>query len=129
MLPPLPQRPKAEERRLLRLYSSLEEGDRTTLLAFAEFLAARATPAQQAPLPEPTLLPRPERESVIGAIKRLSAGYPMLDRAQMLNETSSLMAQHVIQGRPAREVIDELEQVFRRHYEATLQAQGSETSS
>jgi hypothetical protein len=35
----------------------------------------------------------------------------------MLNETSVLMTQHVISGRDAAEVIDELEVLFRRHYE------------
>jgi hypothetical protein len=41
----------------------------------------------------------------------------MLDKAKMLNETSALMAQHIMQGRDAEEVIDELEQVFATHYE------------
>jgi hypothetical protein len=41
----------------------------------------------------------------------------MLDRSKMLNETSVLMTQHVISGRDAVEVIDELEILFRRHYE------------
>jgi hypothetical protein len=40
----------------------------------------------------------------------------MLDKAKLLNETSALMAQHVMQGRPAEEVIDELEIVFEMHY-------------
>ena len=41
----------------------------------------------------------------------------MLDRAKLLNETSVLVSQHVIHGRDAREVIDDLEALFRRHYE------------
>jgi hypothetical protein len=35
----------------------------------------------------------------------------------MLNETSGLMTEHLMQGRPAPEVIDELEALFRRHYQ------------
>lgn len=40
----------------------------------------------------------------------------MLDRSAMLNDTSSLMAGHIIRGRPAAEVIDELEALFARQY-------------
>lgn len=103
------------ERRLLRFFVALSEADQEILLAFAEFLTTRRKHSS-APVPEPCPLPRPAEESVVGAIKRLAASYPMLDRSAMLNETSSLMAQHVLQGRPASAVIDELEQVFRSHY-------------
>ncbi len=108
-----------EERRLSRLYRSLKVEDRRTLLAFAAFLAARegVPDAQetQGPL-EPERISRPPQESVVGAIKRLSRSYFMLDRARMLNDTSSLMGAHVLQGRPAGEVIDELEALFARYY-------------
>lgn len=109
------------ERRLAAVYRSLDPDNRRTLLAFAEFLAARGAPesdAVHAPQPplEPEPLPRPQRESVVGAIKRLSRSYHMLDRSAMLNETSSLMAAHIINGRPAEDVIDELESLFARYY-------------
>jgi hypothetical protein len=105
---------------LIGLYRSLAPEDRNTLLAFAEFLAARGTEdaielAQGALQPEP--IPRPKKESVVGAIKRLSRSYYMLDRSAMLNDTSSLMGAHVLQGRPSGEVIDELEALFARYYE------------
>jgi hypothetical protein len=32
-------------------------------------------------------------------------------------EASQFMAQHALEGRPAHEVIDELEAVFARHYQ------------
>ena len=108
------------ERRLLELYRALDGSARETLLAFAEFLAERAgaaAPAPAGPPPAPEPVPRPEGETVIAAIKRLSRTYPMLDRSRMLGETSALVAQHVMQGRPAAEVIDELEALFRAHYE------------
>jgi hypothetical protein len=111
-----PARPR--QRQLLRLFASLCQADQETLLAFAQFLAARGRPADEPPAPaEPVAIPRPARESVIGAIKRLAATYPMLDRGRMLNETSSLMTQHILHGRDAAGVIDELESLFRRHYE------------
>lgn len=108
----------AAERHWLAIYRGLSPADRTTLLAFAEFLLAR----QPADLPntppaEPTLLPAMPGESVIGAIKRLSASYPMLDRQTMLHETAALMTQHVVQGRAAEEVIVELEILFGQRYQ------------
>ena len=57
-------------------------------------------------------------ESVVAAIRRLSTSYPMLDRRRLLNVTSSRMTQHTLHGRPAPEVIDELEQVFAAEYAA-----------
>lgn len=106
------------ERRLVEVYRTLGTQDRTTLAAFAEFLALRGAaeaPPAEDPL-EPEAIPRPREESVVGAIKRLSRSYYMLDRRAMLNETSSLMGAHVLQGRPAVAVIDELESLFAREY-------------
>lgn len=107
-----------DDRRLTRIFRSLGLEDRSTLLRFAEFLAADSPVpgAAEQPLSEPKHLPRPAKESVVGAIKRLSLSYHMLDRSDMLNETSSLMAAHVLKGRPARDVIDELETLFARYY-------------
>jgi hypothetical protein len=44
----------------------------------------------------------------------------MIDRAKILHETSGLMTQHLVHGKAARDVIDELEGLFRRHYEDHL---------
>ncbi len=111
------------ERKLLNQFRNLPEAEAQMLLAFAEFLASRgeATPVE---VPAPAVVPRPESESVVGALKRLSATYHMLDKAKMLNETSTVMAQHVMQGRDKVEVIDELEVIFRRHYEALRETNG-----
>lgn len=94
--------------------------DQASLLKFARFLEQESPPAEPEPVPEPQPIPRPESESVIKAMRRLSATYYMLDRSKLLNETSALMGQHVMQGRPAVEVIDELEVVFRTHYEKAV---------
>ena len=119
MMTPRP-RGAAQDRKLRALLDRLSAADRATVLAFAEFLASRAEAGQEVgaePAPEPVPEPRPESESVVGAIKRLSRTYPMLEKSEMLNETSALMSQHVVQGRPPREVIDELEALFRRAWE------------
>ena len=99
---------------LQTLFAQLAPAQAQQLLDYAEFLAARYPIAQA--IAEPETLPRPAQESVVSAIKRLAATYPMLDRAKMLNETSALMTQHVMQGREANQVIDELEVMFQRHY-------------
>lgn len=120
MTRPLPPR---DERHLIQLYRGLDQESRATLLRFAEFLGATgkdggagALAHQRPALVEPDLIARPPVESVVGAIKRLSLSYPMLDRRRMLDETSILMAAHVLNGRPARDIIDELEALFARHY-------------
>lgn len=102
--------------RLTEIYRFLDDQGQRTLLAFAEFLAARIEQGNSGQLLEPRPEQRPARESVVAAIKRLSRTYYMLDRSSMLNETSSLMGAHVLQGRPAAEVIDELESLFDRAY-------------
>ena len=124
--------PKKAERRLLEILSGLGEAQADTLLEFAEFLATRqgltTDPLAEdtGAIPEPENIPRPEKESVVKAIKRLAATYPMLDRSKMLNETSTFMTQHIMQGRDAVEIIDELEVVFRRHYEKKFSPQEEE---
>ncbi|MFP4695984.1 MAG: Crp/Fnr family transcriptional regulator [Thiohalospira sp.] len=107
---------KEWEKRLLGAARELEAGERETLIGFAEYLGQRGE-QEQRPAPEPLDIPRPEKETVVKAIRRLSATYPMLEKAKMLDETSSLMAEHTLQGRDADSVIDELETIFYRHYE------------
>ena len=107
--------PNKNEKRLREILDELPEAQVTALLEYAEFLAARHGGPKE--ITAPLDIPRPERESVVKAIKRLGATYPMLDRSRMLNETSVLMTQHVIHGRDAVEVIDWLEILFRGHDE------------
>ena len=105
----------ADEKKLQQLFSRLGKIERENLLSYAEFLALRAEP-ESVTLTEPVLIERPEEETVIAALKRLSQIYPMLDKAKLLHETAALMSQHLMQGREATEVIDECELVFQRHY-------------
>ena len=103
------------QKRLREILERLPDEQARQLLDYAEFLLARH--GREEALPEPLAIERPEEESVVVAIKRLRATYPMLDPAALLNETYDLMTQHVMQGREAVEVIDDLEALFRRHYE------------
>ena len=104
----------SKQQRLQRIFNQLPSEQQQTLLAFAEFLQSRLI---EPPPAQPQRLPRPPNESVIAAIKRLAQSYPMLDKAIMLNETSHLMTEHILQGRNKVEVIEELETVFLKHYE------------
>lgn len=108
---------KRDEKDLLNLFRALPPEQQDTLIAFAEFLAARSgeTPSEWG---EPEPIPRPAEEKVVHAIKRLRKTYPMLDHSKMLYVVSECMTQHVVQGKPAIEVIDELEGMFRSRYES-----------
>jgi hypothetical protein len=119
MLPPKIQLPP-DQQRLLKLYRQLSPNDREGLLSYAEFLQHRAAGGdeQGVALEEqlPADIPRPESETVVAAMRRLSRTFYMIDKGELLHEASELMTAHLMQGRPAAEVIDELEFVFRRHY-------------
>lgn len=117
-----------EEKRLLQSYRALSEASRQSLLDYAEFLAARepATPARPEAAGKPLDIPRPADESVIKAVKRLMQTYPMLERDKLLHETTAQVTRNVIHKHPAAEVIDELELIFKRHYDAYLQSAGND---
>ena len=110
-----------DEMRLLKSFRQLETADKNTVIAFAAFLASGQNPQQEVTIESkkshtPLGIPRPEDETVIAAIKRLSKNYPMLDKGEMLDDTSTLMSGHLLQGRPANEVIDKLEIMFKTYY-------------
>lgn len=103
------------ESQLLEMLGRLPADKAKLVREFVEFLNDRY--GGEDTVAEPVDIPRPKSETVVRAIQRLRASYPMLDAARLLPETSELMTQHVMGGRDRVEVIDELERVFRRHYE------------
>ncbi len=107
-----------DERRqvLLAAFEQLDARQQDMLMEFAATLAVRdEAPVSAAKRPEP----RPAEESVVAAIKRLTRVYPGAERRRLMGPVSMLMAQHALHGRPAAEVIDELEALFeRQHLEA-----------
>ncbi len=117
-----------EERNLLSVFKSLNTEDKQTLLKFAEFLASGANNKDsdseyqkpKSELPTPQSIERPAKESVIKAIKRLNKTYPMTDKSTVLDRTSSLMTEHLMKGREAVSVIDELEIVFKEAFEKSI---------
>jgi len=111
--------------RLLKLIDSLPRAQQQQLLEFAEFLAERYAVNEE--VSQPREIARPDNENVIAAMKRLRESYPMLDPEKLLNETSSLMSAHLMQGRPAESVIDELEEIFRKHYVMLVDEQSGQS--
>jgi hypothetical protein len=113
---------KPIEKKLLKLFNRLGAPERDMLLGFAEYLAARAegVVSMNQTVGAPLDIPRPEKESVVAALKRLSSTYHMLDDPRLLNEASVLMSQHVMQGREAGQVIDDLQVLFEKFYQDVL---------
>ena len=111
------------EKHLLQLFSKLAAGDQASLLAFAEFLGSRgvsetvAVRRQVLEIPDPEQIERPQKESIVGCLKRLAKTYPMLDKNEMLKATSDLVATNIMQGGDTVEAVDKLERIFRDHYE------------
>ena len=111
------------EQQLVKFFRQLAAADQLTIMAFAEFLAARSSPGSVAVSSEPLVIPEPEAierppgESVVAALKRLSKTYPMLDKTEMLGATSDLVATNIMQRTDTTIVVDELEEIFRSHYE------------
>ena len=111
---------KSKSKRLISIFDELDKASQQSLLDFAEFLQNKATEANGedlARIQEPNLLPIQAGESVIVALKRLSASYPMLDKSKLLSDTSVLVTEHTLQGRDREEVIAELDLVFKQHYQ------------
>lgn len=90
-----------------------------TLHEFAGFLADKY-PSEAAAPAEIIPIPRPSKEGVIPAIKRLSKTYPMLDKKVLFEQTSVAMSAHVLNDVSSEESIDRLESVFRKEYEDYL---------
>ena len=106
---------KPSAKSLSDIFDHLPEKDQQTLFEFAEFLKSRA-PEHEPVMVEPLGIPRPEDESVVAAIKRLKLNYPMLKQKELLHEVSNHMMAHMMQGKAAPDVIDDLEALFETKY-------------
>ncbi len=116
------------EKELGEIYQKLPAEAQKQLLAFAQFLQQQHGSDDHGELPPPQRIERPDNESVVAALKRLTTSYSMLDKSALLHESSGLMSQHVLQGRPAKEVIDELELLFAGHYNKLKTSRGESTT-
>ena len=109
-------------RRLESIMHGLSPSHQQSVIDYAAFLSAqeKVDEVNHEPL-EPELIERPDEESVVEAIKRLKKTYHMLDTDSLLNQVSTLMGQHLLHGREARMVIDDLEVLFKAGYEEYCQ--------
>ena len=98
----------------------MEQSGRESLMEYAEFLVVRHGKRTGEVVIERRDIARPEEETVIASIRRLKKTYPMLDTGKLLHETVSFMMQHMIHGRPARDIIDDIEVYFKTEYEAFI---------
>lgn len=105
---------------LIDLYESMDDERKTTLCDFADFLYAKADPINKEILP-PDDIPRPEKETVVGAVKRLKLTYHMIESMSVFSAASALMTDHMIKGRDVVEVIDEMEILFEDSYTKLVQ--------
>ena len=112
---------KNRKRQLDKLMSQLGNEHQQAVIDYAAFLVHQyktKTPVKAGLKPKDII--RPERESVIAAIKRLKKTFYMLDTDLLLDETSSMMGQHMLRGREAPIVINELQSMFQAKYEEYL---------
>ena len=125
----MPNQGSKSERKLIKLFKALDVSKQENLISFAEFLISQSNSVLNVDKEtnlelgdikqtktEPLDIERPESESVIKAIKRLSETYPMVDKDSILHPISDLMTAHMLQGKEAEQIIDELEAVFLKEY-------------
>ena len=103
--------------KLQSLAENLSADEQKTLLEYAEFMVSRSTHQVETVSPVPLDILRPAEETVVAAMKRLSQTYPMLNMDKLLHNASGLMSEHIMQGKAALEVIDELQVMFEKHYQ------------
>ena len=119
-VPPTQQLSK-KERQLCKLYKSLSDNKRETLLSFAEFLsmqyASEIVEEAVVELHLPVLIETTENESVVKAIKRLKSSYFMIEDENLLHEVSALMSEHIMKGVSAEEIIPRVETLFKKFYQ------------
>lgn len=101
---------------LIDLYESMDDERKQSLSDFADFLYAKAEPIVKE-IPSPEDIPRPQEETVVGAIKRLKITYHMVESMTVFSAASSLMTEHMVKGREVTEVIDDMENLFEDAYQ------------
>ena len=104
---------------LIDLYESMDEERKLSLSDFADFLYAKAELVLKE-IPPPEDSPRPEVETVVGAVKRLKGKYFMVGSMSVFSAASDLMTDHMVKGRDVIEVIDEMEILFETAYKKLL---------
>ena len=100
---------------LIEIYEAMDDERKSSLADFADFLYAKADPINKEILP-PEDIARPEKETVVGAVKRLKESYHMIESMSVFSAASELMTDHMVKGRDVVEVINEMEILFENAY-------------
>lgn len=90
---------KQSDAQLLSLFHGLSTMDKKAWLSCAENLRNNAIVAKEAPdfaNEKPNLPVAPKDETVVVALKCLSASFPMLDKSKLLNQAAQLRAQQAL---------------------------------
>ena len=111
---------------LIDLYEAMDDERKQSLCDYADFLYAQADPLGKV-VPPPEDIVRPEKETVVGAVKRLKTQYLMVESMTVFSAASSLMTDHMVKGRDVIEVIDEMESLFDDAYKKLLAESGQTT--
>ncbi|MEO5364257.1 MAG: hypothetical protein H7838_11630 [Magnetococcus sp. DMHC-8] len=118
-----------ERNRLLAAWQKLGRAEQRTVRLFAEFLSQQSGDGSAAPSPsppqEPLPIPRPAQESAVLALKRLKKSYPMIETDFALLEEASQLLLKKVMGMADAEVIEALEGLFARRYQAWKAEAGS----
>lgn len=109
-----------DSRALVELYDAMDDERKRSLCDFADYLYAQAEPVSKE-VPPPDDVPRPEVETVVGAVKRLKTKYHMVESMTVFSAASALMTDHMVKGRDLVEVIDEMELLFEDAYNKLMQ--------
>ncbi len=108
---------RKEEEKLVGRFRELPARERSSLLDYLDYLYDRTNSVVCA-AKEPLSMERPPDETVIGAMQRLRQTYPMLNTDGIFDRASALMSEHMLYGREANAVIDDLEALFRETFES-----------
>ena len=105
---------------LSSLFESLDDERKQSLSDFADFLLSKGGPVVK-DVPPPADIKRPEKETVVGAVKRLKTTYHMVESMAVFSAASALMTDHMVKGRDLVEVIDEMETLFDAEYKKLVE--------
>ena len=117
------------ERRLLEQFHALPPAVQDGLLDYLDFLYRKYEDQRVREAARHVPFARPPEETVVGAMQRLRKTYPDLDVDSILHRASALMSEHVVGGRSAGDVIDDLEELFRRRHEQQRAGRDAHTAA
>jgi hypothetical protein len=114
------------EQVLLKKFRLLPEAQKQALTDYAEFLSQRYAEEPEPVPQQPVDIPRPQQETLIKAIRRLSKTYPMLDSKELFEKTSTYMMRNLMHGEDNDALIDEMEGFFKERYQTYLSEKDKE---